>query len=91
MEKKIIMTEHFKRAYKKQGADKQKLFKKTIEELSKNPTKKSLRVHPIKHTNNQVYEASPNMSLRITFQWTEDKQGIILRNCGPHDSTIKNP
>jgi len=48
----------------------------------------SLRVKRIQGTSD-IWEAFPTMGLRITFQLTDDL--IILRNCGEHDKTLKNP
>lgn len=89
MKKKLKYTPRFKRAYKKLTEEQKQQIKdalKLFEENSKNP---SLRVKPIKKTNNKIYEASAGV-LRITFEW-EKPDGVILRNCGAHDPTIKNP
>lgn len=36
-----------------------------------------------------IFEASITMDIRMTWQYTED--GILLRNIGKHDKTLKNP
>ncbi|HLU23453.1 MAG TPA: hypothetical protein VKZ77_13395 [Bacillaceae bacterium] len=42
------------------------------------------------YQNPNVWEASGNMDLRITFEIQKPDQ-IILRNCGHHDSTLNRP
>lgn len=37
-----------------------------------------------------IFEASANMDIRITFHF-EKPDTIVLRNCGYHDRTLKNP
>jgi mRNA-degrading endonuclease YafQ of YafQ-DinJ toxin-antitoxin module len=42
------------------------------------------------HHNPNVWEASANMDLWITFE-IEKPDKLILRNCGHHDETLNNP
>lgn len=37
-----------------------------------------------------IFEAGANMDIRITFHF-EKTDTIVLRNCGHHDRTLKNP
>lgn len=37
-----------------------------------------------------IFEASANMDIRITFHF-EKPDTMVLRNCGHHDRTLKNP
>jgi len=63
-------------------------LKKKIKLLIENPRHPSLRVKKIKGQNN-IFEASVNMSIRLTWQYYND--GILLRNLGEHDKTLGNP
>ncbi|ERM92946.1 hypothetical protein O163_02630 [Caldanaerobacter subterraneus subsp. yonseiensis KB-1] len=36
-----------------------------------------------------IFEASITMNIRMTWQYCKD--GILLRNIGEHDKTLKNP
>lgn len=81
-------TERFKRMYKKLDLDQQKAIKRALSLMSDNINHPSLRVKRIQGAKG-IWEASATMGLRITF----DREGdtIILRNCGEHDKTLKNP
>jgi len=81
-------TERFKRMYKKLDLEQKNSIKKTLNLMSDNINHPSLRVKRVQGTKG-TWEASATMGLRITF----DREGdtIILRNCGEHDITIKNP
>ncbi len=81
-------TERFKRAYKKLDPKQQSRIKKAILAMDHNINHPSLRIKRIKGTAD-IWEASAGMSLRITFN--RDDKGIILRNCGEHDGTLKKP
>ncbi|HHT7143177.1 TPA: cytotoxin [Bacillus cereus] len=89
MKKKINSTPRFKRAYKKLTEEQKKQIKEALKLFGENSKHPSLRIKPIKQTNNKIYEASAG-ALRITFEW-EKPDGVLLRNCGAHDPTIKNP
>ena len=43
-----------------------------------------------KDAHKYIFEASANMDIRITFHF-DNSDTIILRNCGHHDRTLKNP
>jgi len=81
-------TERFKRMYKKLDLEQQNAIKKALGLMSDNINHPSLRVKRIQGTKG-IWEASATMGLRITFDWEDDT--IILRNCGEHDKTLKNP
>jgi len=48
----------------------------------------SLRTKRVQGTQN-IFEASINAGIRMTWQYIEN--GILLRNIGKHDETLKNP
>ncbi|SFG83294.1 hypothetical protein SAMN05660649_02854 [Desulfotomaculum arcticum] len=81
-------TERFKRAYKKLDVNQKDAIKKALKLISDNINHPSLRVKRVQGTKD-IWEASATMSLRITFLW--ESEIVILRNCGEHDKTLKNP
>lgn len=87
----IQRTERFKRSYKKLDEQSQKLINKALVKLVQDFSHPSLRVKKMQgYRNPNVWEASANMDLRITFQ-LEKPDTLILRNCGHHDLTLNNP
>ena len=65
-----------------------KLLKKKLELIDQNPKYPSLRTKKVKWSSD-IYEASITMNYRMTWQYYQD--GILLRNIGEHDKTLKNP
>ena len=65
-----------------------KSLKNKLELMYQNPKHPSLRTKRVQGTTD-IYEASINMAYRMTWQYYED--GILLRNIGEHDKTLKNP
>jgi mRNA interferase RelE/StbE len=65
-----------------------KTLKKKLDLLVDNPKHPSLRTKKIKGSED-IFEASINMDIRITWEFYED--GILLRNIGRHDKTLNNP
>lgn len=87
---KLDITTRFKRAYKKLTPEHQKKVDEALRELVKGrPYPKGLRVKKMEGQN-FIFEASPTMSIRITFQYNNPEY-IVLRNVGNHDITLKNP
>jgi len=64
------------------------VLKKKLELLMENPRHPSLRTKKIRGQE-RIFEASITMEIRMTWEYTED--GILLRNIGEHDKTLKNP
>ena len=62
--------------------------RKKLDLLLDNPHHPSLRTKKIQSQNN-LFETSITMNIRLTWQYSTD--GIILRNIGAHDKTLKNP
>lgn len=59
--------------------------------LTRNVSHPSLRIKKMKgHHNPEIWEISANMDIRITFHRIKPNT-IVLRNCGHHDKTLKNP
>ncbi len=63
-------------------------LKKKLELLMENPRHPSLRTKKIRGQD-RIFEASVTMEIRMTWEYTED--GILLRNIGEHDKTLRNP
>jgi len=85
---RFARTERFKRMYKKLKPEKRNAIKKALKMMEQDLRHPSLRVKRIQGTDN-IWEASATMNLRITFNRSGDM--IVLRNCGEHDKTLKNP
>lgn len=64
-----------------------KVLKDKLEILIDNPHHPSLRTKKVQGREN-IFEASITMGIRITWQYTAD--GILLRNIGEHDKTLKD-
>lgn len=85
----IDTSKQFKKVFKKLDPNSQKAIEKAIPMLAENPRHPSLRVKKMKG-HKYIFEASANMDIRITFHF-DNSDTIILRNCGHHDRTLKNP
>jgi mRNA-degrading endonuclease RelE of RelBE toxin-antitoxin system len=87
----IEFSKRFTRRYKKLDPQSQKIIKKALEQLTTDFSNPSLRIGKMEGYNNpDVWEASANMDIRITFK-IEKPDTLILRNCGHHTYTLKNP
>ena len=87
----LVFTKSFVRRYKKLDEQSQKVINAALQKISNDFSHPSLRVKKMKgYHNPNVWEASANMDLRITFEFKKPNT-IILRNCGHHDSTLNNP
>ncbi len=84
----IEFTGNFLRKYSKLNAGIQKIFEKKLGLFKQDMNHPSLRIKKIQGTEN-IYEGSVNMNIRFTFQFKEG--GVLLRNIGPHDPTLKKP
>ena len=85
---KIKYSENFRDTVKNLSPEAKKQLKKKLGIMIVNPRHPSLRSKKIKGTD-YIFEASINMDIRITWQYISD--GILLRNIGEHDQTLKNP
>ncbi|UJL46667.1 cytotoxin [Virgibacillus sp. NKC19-16] len=87
----LYFTTSFVRKYKKLDTQSQNILKKTLKLMEENFSHPSLRIKKMKgYQNPDIWEASASMDLRITFEIEKPKK-VILRNCGHHDQTLKNP
>lgn len=87
---KLDVTKRFDRAYGKLEAHLKDSVDEALRTLMEGrPYPKGLRVKKMKG-HSFVFEASPTMSLRITFHYNNPDY-IVLRNVGSHDSTLANP
>jgi mRNA interferase RelE/StbE len=88
---KLEYTEKFKRSFKKLSPEVQTGFATQLKKFLANPNPPyhpSLRIKKIQGTD-RIFEFTVTMGIRMTFEFTE--QGILLRNIGEHDLTLKKP
>ncbi|MGM0836589.1 MAG: type II toxin-antitoxin system YafQ family toxin [Bacillota bacterium] len=88
---KIQFTKRFTRSYKKLDQPFQESIKQAISQLHLDFSHPSLRVKKMQgYRNPNVWEASANMNLGITFE-IEKPDTLVFRNCGHHDDTLNSP
>lgn len=80
--------ERFAKAYQLLDDSTKNAVKVKLELMAQNPFHPSLRTKKVQGKVG-IFEASINMSIRMTWQYIEN--GILLRNIGEHDETLKNP
>ncbi len=85
----ISYSDRFLRNFAKLDSKSQQAIREAIEQLTDDPRHPGLRTHRVRATKS-VWEASDNMDLRITWQYS-GSDVIVVRNCGHHDRTLKNP
>ncbi len=85
---KISRTARFKRAWEQLAKAEKSLARKAIINLASDIRYPALRVKKIKGVGN-IWEARVSLNLRITF--LVEKDTILLRNIGRHDSTLNRP
>ena len=79
----LSQTTSFDRNSRRKPSDLQRKLWEKIALLQENPHHPSLRTKRVRRTAN-VWEASVDMTHRITFEYTRHG-GIILRNCNGHE------
>ncbi|ADI02069.1 MAG TPA: hypothetical protein GXX39_11090 [Syntrophothermus lipocalidus] len=84
----IYYSELFADKAKQLPIEIRRTLKTKLELLIENPWHPSLRTKKIRGQAN-IFEASITANIRMTWQYVED--GILLRNIGEHDKTLKNP
>mgnify|MGYP000939236951 CR=1 FL=1 len=78
----------FAKAYRMLDDSIKDTVKTKLRLMAQNPFHPSLRTKKVQGKNG-IFEASVNKNIRITWQY--GKGGILLRNIGEHDETLKNP
>lgn len=86
---KLTRTERFKKSVLDLERRTREKLRKQLELLIANPRHPSLGVKKIKGTRS-IFEARVDDHYRFTFEFGE-KDKIILRVVGPHDSALKKP
>ena len=81
-------TTRFKRAAKRLTTHDHERLAKALFLYEENPSHPSLGVKRIQGTRD-IWEGRASDSIRSTFQKIEG--GILLRNVGAHDATLKRP
>lgn len=89
---KIKWTPRFTRSFKKLPREIQALFEDKMYQFVDDWRHPSLRAKRVQGTED-VWEASLNMSIRITFSWLEENgvQICLLHNIGDHDHVLRPP
>ena len=85
----LSRTERFKKCVLELDQTTRKKLKKQLNLLVSNPRHPSLRIKKIKGTRS-IFEARVNDFYRFTFQYN-DKNEILLRVVGPHNSVLDKP
>lgn len=88
---KISYSSRFIKSFKKLDKSDQIAFETQLKKFlnkPKPPFHPSLRIKKIQGTNG-IFEMTIKMGIRMTWQFTDD--GILLRNIGEHDMTLKKP
>jgi mRNA-degrading endonuclease YafQ of YafQ-DinJ toxin-antitoxin module len=83
----IYFSDLFLDGVQRLSVDAKKALKKKLDILADNPKHPSMRTKKIKG-GKDIFEASVNMDIRITWEFFEDV--ILLRNIGRHDKTLNN-
>ena len=81
-------TRRFQRAYAALSEPDAERVRKAIRLLASDLGHPGLRVKRIQGTEG-IWEARAGLSIRLTFERRDD--GLVLRNVGPHDSTLSKP
>ena len=84
----VYYTELFEQKVKELPVEIKKVLLAKLDLMIENPRHPSLRVKKIQGQA-AIFEARITMSIRLTWQYSED--GILLRNIGEHDQTLKKP
>ena len=81
-------TSRFKRAAKRLTEQGRGRLATALLRYEENPSHPSLGVKRLQGTKD-IWEGRASDSIRFTFEKIEG--GILLRNVGPHDATLKQP
>ena len=84
----FIRSDRFKVNYLKLNDEIKKKVKTKLKLMAENQMHPSLRTKRVQGTQN-IFEASINLNIRMTWQYVEN--GILIRNIGEHDETLKKP
>jgi hypothetical protein len=84
----IYFSDHFLKKVKGLPDDVKRGLREKLGLFAENPSHPSLRTKEIKG-HNEIFESSVTMSVRMTWEYYKD--GVLLRNIGEHDKTLKKP
>jgi mRNA-degrading endonuclease YafQ of YafQ-DinJ toxin-antitoxin module len=88
---KISYSSHFTNSFKKLRKTDQVAFETQVKKFLANPKPPfhpSLRIKKVQGTKS-IFEMTISMGVRLTWEFKDD--GILLRNIGEHDKTLKKP
>jgi len=86
---KIIMLDSFKESFDNLDSNSQKKIRKAIRLMAQDLRYPSLQTSKLQGRR-YIWYCRADLDLRITFHFDDDG-AIVLRNCGHHDPTLKNP
>jgi len=84
----LIISPHFQKKVSQFPQDLKELIQAKLELFFDNPKHPSFHSKKIQGTED-IFESRINSDIRFTWEYFDD--GIILRNIGYHDPTLKNP
>lgn len=88
---KINYSARFIKSFKKLNKENQDAFENQLRKFLEKPQPPfhpSLRIKKIQGTD-KIFEMTIKMGIRMTWQFVDN--GVLLRNIGEHDKTLKNP
>jgi len=88
---KINYSSKFVKSFRKLNETDKIAFETQLEIFLKNPKPPfhpSLRIKKVQGTKS-IFEMTISMGIRMTWEFTSD--GILLRNIGAHEKTLKKP
>ncbi len=85
--KAVRFTPRFDRSYKRKSKEQREAVDEAVVQLYTNPSNPWLRVKRVRGVGKgeEIWEASVDMSRRITFEYGDDGSTIIFRNCNGHE------
>ena len=87
--REVRFAPRFDRSYRRKTTDQRRAVDQAVVQLYTDPAYPSLRVKRVRGAVGEVWEASVDMSRRLTFEYSRDGTAIILRNCNGHETLAR--
>ena len=87
--REVRFTPRFDRSYRRKTKAMRDAVDRAVVQLYTNPAHPSLRAKRVRGAAGEVWEASVDMSRRLTFEYNRDRTAIILRNCNGHETLTR--
>ncbi len=92
---RLVATEHFAAQARRLPSPVKKQLKKRLEQLAADPKYPALGTHEVEGAlgpgGKKIFEAYISMKYRMTWQYSQRKGEIVLRNVDNHDECLKKP